>query len=127
MSDALTDELLQMEHRFWESSTDPDVYREHLADDGVMVFPYGVGAMDKQMVLYAVSANAERWETHDLTSVRVVPLGDDAAVISYLARAERGDGAPFEAWVSSIYARRSGRWVLVLHQQTLAAVTASGH
>ena len=51
----------------------------------------------------------------------LVPLGDDAAVISYKAVAERSDDAPFKAWVSSTYVKRDGKWLLAFHQQTLAA------
>lgn len=121
MSDTLTAELLEMEHRFWKGSTDPGTYREHMADDAVMVFPYGVGAMDKQMVVYTVGANPEEWASWDFAGVNVVPLGDDAAVITYRVHAERADAAPFEAFVSSAYVRRDGHWVLAFHQQTPAA------
>lgn len=121
MTDDLTAELLEMEHRFWAAATDPDFYREHVADDAVMVFPYGVGAMDKDMVIYAVTASTEEWASHELEEVRVVPIGDDAAVITYQASADGAADRRFEAFVSSIYVRREGRWMLVFHQQTLAS------
>ena len=121
MTDDLTAELLALENAFWEGATDADLYREAVADDAVFVFPYGVGAMDKQMVIYAIGANDEDWLSHELTSVQVVPLGDDAAVIAYKAEAERPDDEPFKAWVSSTYVRRDGRWLLAFHQQTLAS------
>jgi len=126
VSGDLLAELLEMEHRFWQSSTDPAVYREHMADDGVMVFPYGVGVMDKDMVVYAIGANAEEWAAYDLLEPRAMPLGDDAALIVYKAVAERPDDEPFKAWVSSTYVRRDGRWMLACHQQTLAPAGAEG-
>ncbi|MCJ7724882.1 MAG: hypothetical protein MUP76_00630, partial [Acidimicrobiia bacterium] len=75
MTNDLTAELLHLEHRFWEASTDPDFYREHVAEEAVLVFPYGVGAMDKSMVLYTVGANAEEWVSHQFDDVYVVALG----------------------------------------------------
>jgi len=110
MPDGLSAELTDMEHRFWDSATDPDFYREHLADEAVLVFHYGVGAMDKQMVIYAIKATAEAWISHEFEAVRVVPIGDDAAVITYKASGERAGDAPFRAFVSSAYVRRNGRW-----------------
>jgi len=119
--DDLNAELLALEHRFWEASTDVDFYREHLADEAVLVFPYGVGALDKGMIAYTINASSEEWISHEFEEVQVVPIGDDAAVITYKAIGERPDDEPFEAYISSTYIRRNGRWLLVFHQQTLAS------
>ena len=121
MTDDLTSELLQMEQRFWEAATDPEFYRENVADEAVLVFPYGVGAMDKSMVLYTIGANSEEWVSHEFDKVQVVSLGDDAAVISYKVAAGRSGEDPFKAFISSTYVRRDGRWLLAFHQQTLAS------
>jgi hypothetical protein len=121
VTDDLTSELLQMEHRFWEAATDPEFFGEHLADEAVMVFPYGVGAMDKAMVLYTIRANVEKWASFELTEVQLVPIGGDAAVIAYKVTAGRSEDDPFKAFISSTYLRRDGRWLLVFHQQTLAS------
>ena len=121
MSDDLNAELLALEHRFWEASTDADFYREHLADEVLLVFPYGVGAMDKEMTVYTINASSEGWISHEFEEVQVVPIGDDAAVITYKGIGERPDDEPFKAYVSSTYLRRDGRWLLIFHQQTLAS------
>lgn len=120
MSD-LTAKLEQLERGFWDSSTDTAFYGDHMADDAVMVFPYGVGAMDKQEVLYAIGANREEWSSYELSNVQVVELGEGAAVITYKVVAERTDADPFKAYVSSTYVRRDGVWILAFHQQTLAS------
>jgi hypothetical protein len=118
----LAAELLAMEHGFWGAVTDPAFYEENTSDDAVFVFPYGVGIMDKRMTVYAIRMNGEEWIAHEFTDVQVVPLGDEAAVITYQAVAERSDDDPFKAFVSSTYVRRDDRWLLAFHQQTLASI-----
>ncbi len=124
MTDDLTNELMALERGFWEAATDRDFFREHLADEAVMVFPYGVGAMDKAMVLYTIRADVEAWTSLEFTEEQVVRLGDDAAVITYKVAAGRSDDEPFKAFISSTYVRRDGNWLLAFHQQTLAS---TGH
>jgi len=120
MAESMEQQLLELEHAFWEASTDPDFYREHVAEDAVLVFPYGVGAMDKEMTIYAVNSNEGQWESHEFRDVTVMPFGDDAGLITYRAKATRiGDEGTFRAQIASAYARRDGAWKLVFHQQTL--------
>ena len=45
-------------------------------------------------------------------------LSDDAAILSYEVSAERPDGEPYHAIVSSGYVRRDGEWKLAFHQHT---------
>lgn len=54
----------------------------------------------------------------------VQPLGADAAVVSYAARARRGE-AVYEALVGSTYVRESGTWKLTYHQHTPVLVPAT--
>ena len=120
MAGNIEEQLLALEHAFWAASTDPDFYEEHVDDDAVLVFPYGVGAMDKEMTIYAVSANEGHWESHEFEGVRVMPFDEDAGLITYRAKATRvGDDGIFKAQVSSAYVQRDGTWKLVFHQQTL--------
>ena len=57
------------------------------------------------------------WEDVELRELVVVPLGDDAAVLAYRARAARA-GETYDTFASSSYVRREGTWQLALHQQT---------
>ena len=38
VTDTLRDVIVDLEHRFWEASTDPEFYRAHVLPDAVMVF-----------------------------------------------------------------------------------------
>jgi hypothetical protein len=43
---------------------------------------------------------------------------EGTAILTYEARAVRGEGETYNALVSSAYARRNGTWKMVFHQQT---------
>jgi uncharacterized protein YchJ len=58
------------------------------------------------------------WDWHELDDEVVLPLGDDAAAVTYRARARRGDREVYTALIASTFVRVDGRWRLALHQQT---------
>jgi hypothetical protein len=111
-------ELEALERRGWDALSGPggeEFYEEHMAADGLMVFP-GV-VMDKQAALGAIRG-AEPWSSYEIEDVRVVQAGADVGVVVYRARARRRDQPQYAAVMSSLYSRRDGVWRLVLHQQT---------
>jgi hypothetical protein len=114
------DVLLDLERGFWEAALDPEHYREHLARDALLVFPWGIGALDYQATIDAIAENDVPWSTYRFESVATRPLGDEAALLAYRVVACReGDPEEFHAWITSVYAVRDGTWKLVFHQQTL--------
>lgn len=110
------DEIITLERRFWAAAGDPGFYRENFAEGGRCVFGFGIGVMDKAATVASMEA-AEPWTAYDLADIEVVDLHDDAAVVVYTATAER-DSQEYRAAVSSVYARRDGRWQLTVHHQT---------
>jgi uncharacterized protein (TIGR02246 family) len=112
-----TDELEALERRGWEALSGPDgaaFYEEAMADDGLMVFPGMV--MDKATAL-ATIREVPPWATFELSDLQVA--GDeDAALVTYRAKAQRLGQHEYEAVMSSVYVRRHGRWLLLLHQQS---------
>jgi hypothetical protein len=113
---SLEEDLLALEERFWRAAGDGGFYREHFADDGLLVLPGGVGVLPKEVAITAVDA-AGPWTSFAIEDVRFVRLGDDSAALVYRAQAARGD-QPYAALITSVYARRDGAWQLALHQQT---------
>ena len=110
-------ELEALEREGWEALSGPDgaaFYDEVMADDGVMVFPGMV--LDKPQTLAAIAAERP-WSSFELAEVRVVKGNDDSAIVTYRATAQRGR-VVYRALMTSVYARRDGRWRLLLHQQT---------
>jgi hypothetical protein len=113
-------ELIALERRGWEAlSSDGGgaYYREHLADDAVMAFGFGV--LSREQALAAMSS-APPWATFEIDEPRVVELTADSAVVVYRVRAQRAGDAPYEAVASSTFVRRGGTWQLAFHQQTPA-------
>jgi hypothetical protein len=111
-------ELIDLERRGWQALSTPDGadhYRGHMADDGLMAFPFGV--MDKEQALAGIE-DAEPWSTFELSEPRVVALGPDAGVVVYRVHARREGDEPLSAVVSSTFVRRDGDWKLAFHQQS---------
>jgi hypothetical protein len=114
----VTDELELLERQGWDALSGPTgaaFYEELMADDAVMVFPGAV--LDKPSAIAAI-ATAPPWRSYDLTGIRVIRYSDHVGVVVYRATAERTPDTAYVAWMSSVYARRNGRWALLLHQQT---------
>lgn len=111
--------LLALEERGWQSlsnGTAAAFYREHLADGGVMLLPI-VGALDRRSSIDAMES-APAWEWFRLEHVRLLPLSDTSATLTYTATAARKDRPEYRALTSSTYVRAGDTWKLALHQQT---------
>jgi hypothetical protein len=109
---ALKEELLEIERRLGGGGKRE--YGELLRDDAVVVVPGQ--ALDKGATVDAID-RAAPWDEFEITDERVVPLGDDGAVLSYRWSSRRGEDS-YEALMSSVYAKENGGWKLALHQQT---------
>jgi len=115
-----TTELLDLERAAWDAlSTDGETasafYDDVLAEDVLMLLPGGMVIDDRSTVVDSMSGAA--WQSYELSDERVVPLGDDSAIVGYRATATRDD-EPYTALFNSTYVRQDGDWKLVLHQQT---------
>jgi hypothetical protein len=118
-------EIEELERRGWEALCGPDgatFYDELMADGGLMILP-GL-TLDKGATIRAL-ASAAPWSWFRLEDVRTAEAGD-TAVVTYLATSQRAGEAEYHARMSSVYARLSGRWRLVFHQQSLEAPAEGG-
>ena len=114
----MTDDLLEVEELGWQalSSPDPVTFCEGWLADDALVIVSGM-VIDRATFLQAL-AHEQPWASHQIMTQRTVQLGDDSAALVYRVTARR-DGQPeFNGLLTSIYAKRAGRWQLVLHQQT---------
>jgi hypothetical protein len=109
------DELVRLEHRFWDAAGDPAFYRRHVADEARFVFTFGV--MDKAATVASME-EADPWSEVEITETSSTPIADEVAVLTYRASAARDGGGLYEAVVASVYVRRGDDWLLALHQQT---------
>jgi len=94
---------------------DHDFYRGYLADDAIAILPAGV--FDKAAVVAALGAAQVPFQSSAITDTQVMLLGADAGVVTYRATLPTG-----VVLVTTVYARRDGRWQGVLYQQTPLAV-----
>jgi Domain of unknown function (DUF4440) len=114
----VTADLEALERRGWEALCSPEgaaFYDDLMADEGLMVFPDLV--LDKPATLRAI-AEGPPWRSFLLADVRVLDAATDSGIVTYRAVASRGGQEPYRALMTSVYARRAGRWRLLLHQQT---------
>lgn len=90
-------------------------YRERLAPNAVMAFPFGT--MTRQEAIEAMAAAAP-WLTFQLDDPQAMEIGADAGVLVYRVQAQRTGDPPYTAIVSSTFVREDGEWLLAFHQQT---------
>lgn len=106
--------LWALEKDFWIGG--PEVYRQHLADNAVMVFSGMV--LTKTETVESI-ANGSRWTSVRFVNQRLVSLTPDAVALIYRASGWRARDEPaYSTTVSSVYVRRDGEWKLALHQQS---------
>jgi hypothetical protein len=116
---AANDELIELEQAAWkalvtEGAASP-FYDRVLARDVLMLMPGGMVIDDRATVVESMKGPA--WSSYDLGDMSVLPLGDDAAAVTYSGSAKRGDH-DYKALFNSTYVREDGEWRLSLHQQT---------
>lgn len=117
---ATHDRLIELERDAWaalSSSGDEATafYDEVLADDVLMLLPGGLVIDDRREAIESMGGDA--WESVELSGEQVLDLTDASAVVSYRARARRGD-LDYAALFNSTYVRHGDTWRLTLHQQT---------
>ena len=112
--------LVDLEREGWEalsSGRGGEYYREHLADNALMAFSFGVMTRDEAI---AAMESAPPWASFELKDPRVVELTEDSGVVVYAVEARREGQEPYAAVVSSTFVRHDGAWKLAFHQQTPA-------
>jgi hypothetical protein len=61
---------------------------------------------------------APTWSSYELSDVRVVGAGAEAAALVYVGTASRGDDPPFVGAMTSVYVHADDGWRLALYTQT---------
>ncbi|WP_084074199.1 nuclear transport factor 2 family protein [Demequina sp. NBRC 110052] len=118
MRTAEAEQLVALERDGWEALTHGrarEFYDDVLAQDAVMVFPFGV--MERDDAIDGM-AESRRWQDYELRDVTVHDLGAGIVVVTYHAHAERDEEGPFDAMLSSTYVRSRAGWRMMLHQQS---------
>ena len=107
-------DLLEIERKFWTGNE--AYYREHVDTSCLVAFTEMSGLMSNSD-LAATVKDANRWQKLDLRSKGLVQPTGDVAILTYEASAERADGEPYQAIVSTGYVRRNDGWKMMFHSQ----------
>ena len=116
-------ELMRLE-QVWNQAhlnNDAAVLETLWADDLIVMVP-GMAAMSKSEVLSFVKTGRMKFSRYETTDLRVRSFGDTAIVSGNLFRSRTLGGTVHEdRWqFMKVYARRSGKWVVVAFTATEA-------
>ncbi len=115
------DELWRLEERLWEASGagDGEVYRKHLAEDALLVFPDPTGVLDRENCIAGVSGNRTPLVRYSLEDRREVGLTDGTVLLTYRGVALwKGRESEDRDLRGSVFVRRGGSWKMAFHQVT---------
>lgn len=119
MKDLLT-VLPDIEKRAWGAADTRDVefYREYLAPEALVVSPWGI--LDRDGIIRDLTENPNELPAYTITDPKVVPLGEESAVLAYTV----SFGGQI-LYVSTVYVLIDGRWRAAFHQRTPASPVAT--
>ncbi len=114
----LEERLVEAEREGWTALCTADgaaYYREHLTDDALMAFSFGV--LTRDQAIDGIES-APPWSSFEMDDPRVLALSEDIGVVVYKVAARRAGQKPYSAVIGSTFVRRGGQWKLAFHQQT---------
>ncbi len=120
--DPLRDELVRDEQMVADAQEqkNANVLRQALADDFLYVAYNGLVFTKPQIVKDLKYMDVSRYR---MQNFKVRRLGSAAALLAYdldIGGSIAGQDMPAKQYASSIWMNRSGRWVLIFHQETPA-------
>lgn len=125
MQSEIARELVRLEKRYWLALQDKDPETAvSLSDDPCLVVgAQGVGEIDNRAMADMVEGADYNLDHFEFDHVTVRPLTDDVAIVAYKVSEELVvDGKPvnLEAYDSSVWIRRNGKWLCSLHTESIA-------
>jgi len=119
--------LMQLEIRFWDAMQrrDPATVAELTAEDSIVVGASGATILGPEAIARMVESAAWDIRSYEIDphSARVLQVSDQTAIIAYRVREQisvDGETIDLDAYDSSVWHRRDGRWVCVLHTESIA-------
>jgi hypothetical protein len=118
-------ELLDLEERQWKANREADAefYRRYCADDFIIVSRFGL-LTKAQVLAQFEKGNINPFLRTDMEDHRVLPIGQDSALLTYKETieasidAEGGKTTTFSIYATTVYRRTGDGWRFVFHQQT---------
>jgi hypothetical protein len=118
--------LIALEKKFWQSMVDEDTDTALglLAEPSTMVSSHGAMSFDHEQYREMAENGSMVIKSFELSDVKVVHPNDDTAVLTYRVKqaiAQRGEGAETveqEMADASVWLRKDGEWLCVMHTET---------
>lgn len=123
--DALKDELVALEKRYWNAIREKDATTAaDLSDDPcIVVGAQGVSEIGTEALARMLDGATYELESFAIEDVHLRRLSQDVAALAYKVKENLvvdGEKVALEAFDSSIWQRRDGRWVCVVHTESPA-------
>ena len=120
---ALRNELLNLEQKYWNAICKNDsTTAAALSDDTCLVVgAQGVSELRRSMLKELMNNATYELEDFAIEDVHMHPLTDDIVALAYKVREQlsvNGKPVALEAFDSSIWQRRDGRWVCAVHTES---------
>ncbi len=123
--EALKQELLKKEKQYWNAIRENDAQvAARLSDDPcIVVGAQGVGELSRSALSKMMGEATYELREFSLEDVHFRRLGSDVVALAYKVREDltvKGENVKLEAFDSSVWMRRDGEWVCVMHTESLA-------
>jgi hypothetical protein len=115
---SVAEQLIALEREGWDALVAGEggrYYREHLTDDALMAFSFGV--LTRAATIEAMES-APPWERYEIADPQVVALSEDSGIVVYEVVARRPREEPYCAVASTTFVRDGGGWHVAFHQQS---------
>lgn len=123
---AIDQEILALEKQYWDAMKSKDsTTAKRLSDDpSVLVNSQGIAEIDRETLAGMVKGAPYQLREYSIDDreVRVRSLTDDVVVIAYKVHEDlvvEGKPTTMEAFETSVWVHRDGKWVCALHTETL--------
>jgi hypothetical protein len=118
-------EITDLEREYWDSmiTKDPRVAQRLTADPSLIVGAQGVSSVSPKTIGPMVQSDGWHLKSYEFSDIKVTAPLRDIALIGYHVREElevEGKPITLEANDSTVWERRSGKWVSILHTESLA-------
>ena len=123
--DSTNKELLALENKYWTAVKEKDAAAavSLSSDPCVIVGAKGIGEIDKRTLAGMLANAAHQIKDFALDDVHIRHITDDVAIIAYKVHEDlvvEGKAMELEAFDSSVWVRRDGKWICALHTEPTA-------
>ena len=117
-------QLIKGENQAWESwkNSNGNYFESYLADTVVGVRTSGV--FDKAQLVKAFSSGGCEVRSFSLNDFNLVMPQKNTAILTYKAAQDAscgGERVPPTVWASTVFIKKTGKWLATFHQETPAA------